>query len=318
MPNRTEAGVEYLQDRITGVSVVIPCKNEEKAVGMTISNVIQAMEHTQVEYEVIIVDDGSTDGTQREAVAAGARVLVHKKNMGYGNSIMDGMTIAKYPVITIMDADGTYPAEMLPEMIEEANSHDMVIGTRIWTRKNTTFRGRMLRKALYYVILYLSNVKAPDFNSGLRVFRKLNTLDHRAVLCPTFSFTTSQTLLYLMTGRSVKFMPMKYDVRIGKSKVAPLRDALKTFSYVFLMANLFQAYRMALIFIFIAIMANLAIAVMAKLFDFSLGVQIGMYSTIVIGILSSLIALNVQPTTKLYVNRIRGSSRILHKPQQTI
>src|SRR3989339_823055 len=111
MPNVTKAGAELLQPPITGVSVIIPCKNEELAVAKTIREVDAALASQNYDYEIIVVDDGSVDNTRDEALAAGARVLCHGINLGYGNAIMNGMAVAKYPVIGILDADGTYPPE---------------------------------------------------------------------------------------------------------------------------------------------------------------------------------------------------------------
>lgn len=313
MANITTKCIEYLQEPIKGVSVIIPCKDEEKAVRLTIENIAEALDPLDINYEIIVVDDGSTDRTREEALAAGARVLVHSINKGYGNSIMDGMKIAKFPVIAIMDADGTYPASMLPAMIEEASWHDMVIGSRVWTGENTSLLGRFLRKALFFLILYFSNVKAQDYNSGFRVFHKLNTLDYRPILCPTFSFTTTLTLLYLLTAKSVCFMSIEYSSRIGSSKVSYIRDALRTFAYVFAITSLFQPYRLSIIIILIGILLNSMVMMCAFLFNIGYYLQAGLHVIVSLSILIGAIAINTYPIAHLYLDHLHEKRK--NEPQ---
>lgn len=309
MANTTHTDIVYLQPPINAVSVIIPCKNEEQSVRFTVKSITDALNPLDIDYEIIVVDDSSTDKTREEAVVAGARVLVHNINMGYGNSIMDGMKIAKYPVIAIMDADGTYPASMLPAMIKEASTHDMVVGARIWTDDNTSTIGKFLRKALYYVILYFSNIKARDYNSGFRVFHKLNTLDYRPILCPTFSFTTSLTLLYLLMLKSISFMDIEYSKRIGASKVSYVRDAIRTFSYVFVLTSLFQPYRLSLIIILLGFVLNLIVMLLSFLFDINQSLQIGLHIMISLAIIVGAMAINTYPSAKKYLDQLHEKQR---------
>ena len=304
MPNTTQNDIVYLQSPVNAVSVIIPCKNEELSVRSTIKDISDALNPMDISYEIIVVEDGSTDRTREEALSAGAKVLVHNINMGYGNSIMDGMKIAKYPVIAIMDADGTYPASMLPAMIKDASTHDMVIGSRVWTDSNSSILGKFLRKALYYMILYFSNIKARDYNSGFRIFHKLNTLDYRPILCPTFSFTTSQTLLYLLTGRSVFFKDIEYAKRIGTSKVSYARDAVRTFSYVFIITSLFQPYRLSLIIILLAFILNFVILLFSLFFNLSQSLQIGLHMIVSLAIIVGAMAINTNPAAKMYLDHL--------------
>ncbi len=309
MPANANENVIYLQPPVNGVSVIIPCKNEDKAVGLTVKSVADNLSSAGIEYEIIVVDDGSTDRTRDEALAAGAKVLAHPINMGYGNSIMDAMIVAKYPVIATVDADGTYPVAMLPAMIEEASKYDMVIGTRVWTNDNTSLKGKILRKILYYIILYFSNIKAPDYNSGFRVFHKLNTLDYRQILCPTFSFTTSLTILYLLNTKSIKFMKIEYSKRIGISKVSHLRDSICTFSYVFILTSLFQPYRLFLIIIFFGLMLNFMVILLAYVFNLAQSLQIGLHIMISLAIIVGSIAINTYSSSKKYLDQLHDKRK---------
>lgn len=260
MANLTDVRSHLAQRPVTGVSVVIPCKNEQGAVGQTVRELHEAFAATAYDYEIIIVDDGSTDASGQEALEAGAHVLVHEKNIGYGASIMDGIKAAKFPAIAIMDADGTYPATMLQPMLQRLTTSNLVIGARQWKQENTTAMALAFRRLLYFVILYLTSVRAPDFNSGLRVFWKDEIEKFWGLLCPTFSFTTTMTLLYLMTLRNVQFMPIDYAKRIGRSHVHYLRDAFRTLMYVLLIANLFKIYRLTLAVILGMVASNVVLA----------------------------------------------------------
>jgi glycosyltransferase involved in cell wall biosynthesis len=112
------------------VSVVIPAFNEEAAVRQSITELREMFDATDIDAEIIVVDDGSRDNTAREAKAAGARVIQHRSNRGYGASLKTGIIAASHDVIAITDADGTYPATYLPAMLDELEQADMVVGSR--------------------------------------------------------------------------------------------------------------------------------------------------------------------------------------------
>ena len=145
MADKTKKGLIYSQNAVHSVSIVIPALNEADAIGSTIDEVRSVMNESKYDYEIIVVDDGSTDSTQKLAFDAGVSVVVNSTNMGYGNSILVGISLCNYQVIAIVDADGTYPLSLLPKLIEEANYYDMVISSRQWTRRNTTVLARLFK-----------------------------------------------------------------------------------------------------------------------------------------------------------------------------
>ncbi|MBF0212573.1 MAG: glycosyltransferase family 2 protein [Magnetococcales bacterium] len=300
MANQTRGGIEFLQAPIHAVSVIIPCKDEENAIHQTIAGIQEAFRESDLDYEIIVVDDGSKDKTQERALEVGARVLVHEINMGYGNSLMDGIRISRYPVVAMLDADGTYDPAELPEMIHALSRHDMVVGQRLWTPENTSLTGRIMRKLLYYVILMLSGVAAPDFNSGFRVFHKHNVLDYRGLLCPTFSFTTTLTVLFLQTSYSVLFKPIEYSKRIGRSKVNYFRDALRTFNYIFAISSVLRPFRIYLTLALVAIFLNALIFFVLFLFPFSISVQLALHCLVSVPLLIVSFSMSTFVNSRIY------------------
>ncbi len=304
MANCTEVGASYIQEPVSSVSVIIPALNEEGAVESTIQEIDAALSETDYDYEIILVDDGSTDNTREIAIKAGARVIVHNANMGYGNSLMDGIRAAKFPVIAITDADGTYPISMLPGMLEKANTFDMVIGRRMWTKDNTSLLGRIFRKGLFHLIKFLTSARAEDYNSGFRVFRKMDIMDYHHALCPTFSFTTTLTLIYLLARHSISFVDIEYSKRIGFSKVSYLGDAITTLKYVFMIANLFQVYRATLLIIALLILINAVFWFVGWLLDFALGTQVAILLTTCTAFIMGGLSMNTAPINQLYVRAL--------------
>lgn len=211
-----------------GFSVVIPAMNEELAIGDVVRRVRETMDATGLPYEVLVVDDGSTDRTAAEAARAGARVLRHPTNAGYGAALHTGITAAQHRHVVITDADGTYPTDRLPDLIAWCDRFDMVVGART----GSEYRGSLLkwcgRLILGKLCEFVTGTRIPDVNSGLRVFRRDAALRFSDTLCRGMSFTTTITLAMLSNGYFVKYVPIDYHKRVGRSKVRHLRDALRT------------------------------------------------------------------------------------------
>lgn len=213
------------------LSVVIPAFNEEGGVAgvvAEVSRVLAAEGFGPGDREVIVVDDGSSDATAAAAEGAGARVIRHPTNMGYGKSLLTGFAAAKNDWILMIDADGTYPASDIPKLLAHAPAFDMVVGAR----QGTLFWGRpweMLRRRIYLMMAgFVAGQRIPDANSGIRLLRKSAVERSMPILCYGYSLSTTMTLSFLQAGRFVKFVPVSYEVRKGKSKVRLLRDIPRT------------------------------------------------------------------------------------------
>ncbi len=216
------------------ISIVIPAYNEEDVIADTIERCKKVLQEIGDEHsEVIIVDDCSTDRTREYAEQAGAIVLSHPHNAGYGRSLKDGITAAKNDTIAITDADGTYPLESIPTLfLEYKKGFDMVVGARQGKNYDESVKKKVLRLILKNLVQFTAGRKIEDINSGLRVFSRATIMLYFDTLCDTFSFTTSATLAYMMTGKFVKYIPISYLKRVGHSKVKLFKDTLRTLQYI--------------------------------------------------------------------------------------
>lgn len=211
------------------VTIVIPALNEAAAIGP----VLDAIHALSLDAEIIVVDDGSTDDTGAVASTHGASVLRHPSNLGYGRSIKDAVRASTTDVIVLTDADGTYPIDRIPDLLMEFDKgFDMVVGAR----QGSVYQGgvlkSVLRRFLKFLVEFASGRTIPDVNSGLRVFRKSSVEQYFPDICDGFSFTTTITLVCHLTHRTVSYLPIDYDKRVGHSKVRLVRDMLRTLQYI--------------------------------------------------------------------------------------
>jgi glycosyltransferase involved in cell wall biosynthesis len=227
---------------ISEISIIIPAFNEELAVRETVNELRKLLEVTEFQAEIIVVDDGSTDRTAREAKAAGARVIQHRSNRGYGASLKTGIIAASNDIIAITDADGTYPAKFLPQMVREIEHADMVVGSRTGSDVNIPISRMPAKWFLRIMANYVANSRIPDLNSGLRVFRRDVAMQYFAILSDQFSFTTTITLALMCDKYAVTYIPIDYRKRQGKSKIVPW-DAGSFAILIFRVAMLFRPLR---------------------------------------------------------------------------
>lgn len=204
-----------------GVTVVIPAFNEGLHVAEQVRAVQAVMDGTGWAYEIIVVDDGSSDRTAHEAARTGVRVLRHRRNRGYGAALKRGIEASSYPWILITDADGTYPPSAIPGMLKRADENDMVVGARVGEVVKIETSRRPAKWFLRQLASYLAGQKIPDLNSGLRLMRK-DLIERYVHLLPSgFSFTTTITLACACNDHPMDFFPIDYHARLGNSKIRP-------------------------------------------------------------------------------------------------
>ncbi len=209
------------EEKTPVISVVIPVKDEADSVGSVIGSVKTALQGFDGAYEIVAVDDGSTDDSQEIARQAGARVVSHATGRGYGAALKTGITNARGDSIVIIDGDGTYPAEAICEMLDGLDSADMVVGARTRKGAKVPLIRRPAKWFLQRLAGFLSGVNIPDLNSGLRAFRRQTAEGYLRVLPDRFSFTSTMTLLMIGDGKSIKYVPIDYHKRSGRSKIVP-------------------------------------------------------------------------------------------------
>lgn len=267
------------------LTILIPAKNEEGAITGTIQRIQQVMADAGIAgSEVLVINDGSTDRTGELAAAAGARVINHPHNAGYGRSLKHGIREAKYDTICITDADLTYPAEAIPGLLEEfRRGNDMVVGQRTGAHYRESPIKAPLRRLLQWLVEYAAGRKVPDANSGLRIFSQKTVLEHLPHLCDTFSFTTSMTIAYMLTGKFVTYVPIEYHARVGRTHVKLVKDSLRTLLYICQSVMYYAPLKIFNLFALACVLASIT--------AFCLGIVTGIRAGYLLGLGGLLVAL---------------------------
>ncbi|MAF41717.1 MAG: glycosyl transferase family 2 [Cyanobium sp. ARS6] len=218
-------------------SIIIPCYNEKHAIRDTIEWILSVIRDSKLKnVEIIAVNDGSTDGCEqvlnaltKEHHSDDLLVVHHKRNQGYGAALKTGIRRSQSDYICITDADGTYPNDRIPDLIEQISSKDldMVVGARIGPKVEYSKIRSIPKMILVPWVSFLCGTEVPDMNSGLRIFRRDRSLDFLKLLPDGFSFTTTITICLLRNRYAVEFTPISYARRIGKSHIKPIQDTLR-------------------------------------------------------------------------------------------
>jgi len=277
----------FLTEHRSVISIVIPAYNEENAITDTVKQASAVLDKAGLSpYEIIVVDDASSDKTADYARDAGAKVVSHVQNFGYGRSLKDGIKAASYDIIAITDADGTYPIDRIPDLVtEHQKGFDMAVGTRTGKHYRESAFKAPLRKILKYLVEFAAGQKIPDINSGLRVFSRSTVLNYFPRLCNTFSFTTSLTLAYMLTGRSVYYTEIEYHKRVGATKVRLFKDALRTLHYIVQAILYYDPIKIFLILC--------ALTILMGIFMLGLGILLQIHSAFLFAVGSLLVAIVV-------------------------
>jgi len=214
------------------VSILIPAFNEAPV----IARVVAELRNSRPEDEILVIDDGSTDGTGPLARKAGARVLTHPENRGYGAALKTGIHNASHEAVVFFDGDGQHDPQNIAPLLQELHRHDMVVGAR------PPDSGILGRRSGKWILNRLANilvgVKIPDLNSGLRAIRRARLLQFLPLLPDGFSLTTTITLALLRSGYSVFYVPVSCRPRTGVSTVSP-SDFFRTLRLILRMTLLF-------------------------------------------------------------------------------
>ena len=264
------------------VTVVLPCYNERDHVELEIKRIRAALEAAGMTYELLCIDDGSTDGT-REVLQAvdGIRTVLLPRNQGSGTARRIGTQQARGRVVVWTDADMTYPNELIPELVAQLDdTYDQVVGARR-TEAGTYKLARVPAKwAIRKLASFLTSTDIPDLNSGLRAFKRSVAQPYLRLLPAGFSCVTTITLAFLSNGHQVKYVPIDYFKRAGRSKFHPFSDAYNYIIQVLRMVMYFNPLR-----VLMPVGLSLLAATMAKLaFDLTVHNLRVTGSTVLVGL----------------------------------
>lgn len=214
------------------ISILIPAYNEEKS----ITGVIERLKADRPGDEILVIDDASQDKTANRAEAAGARVIRHQFNLGYGGALKTGIRHARHEILMFFDADDQHDPKYINPIVAALESSDMAVGAR--PKGSGSLHRRSGKWILGRVANYLVGQPIPDLNSGLRAIRKNLALQFHHLLPNSFSLTTTLTLALLRSGYQVAYVPIDVRERIGKSTVS-LKDFFRTLFLIVRMITLF-------------------------------------------------------------------------------
>jgi glycosyltransferase involved in cell wall biosynthesis len=225
-----------------GVSIIIPVFNEAENLGRLLDRLRSVLLPS---WEVIVVDDGSTDGSSEIAEKRGARVIRHPYNIGNGAAIKNGIRAAQGRLLVFMDGDGQHQPEDIPKLLSGMNRYHMVVGARA---KGSNLRFHRYAANMIYNAFasYVTRFKVQDLTSGFRVLSRKDALKFIDLLPNTFSYPSTLTLAFLRSGFTVQHVPIQTLYRSGQSKISLIADGVRFLLIITKIATLFSPFRVFL------------------------------------------------------------------------
>ncbi len=278
------------------ISIIIPAYNEEKNIKNVIMEIKNIFKKKTIfkEYEIIVVDDGSNDKTGEIALSLNVKVIRNVEKMGYGYSLKKGILAATNETIVIIDADKTYPFSFFFDLYnKKKQGYDLVVGARRGKYYKGTIIKRLLRFMLTKFVEFIASKKIKDINSGFRIFDKETVIKYFPRLCDTFSFTTSQTLNYIMDSLTVGYVDIDYLKRKDKSKVKLFKDSLVTLRYIIESCVYYRPFKMFSLLSFLCVFLSIIGFVFSHFLNIKAGYILGIGGLLVSIIVFSLGLLSV-------------------------
>jgi len=227
------------------LSIIIPVYNEEKAIAKTINGLKKELNKLDLEYEIITVNDGSTDKTNKIlGNIDDIKLINHPYNKGNGAALKTGIKNALYNYVLFFDADGQHKPKYIKEFLKYSNKYDVIAGARTKGYKGPFIR-QPGKKILHFLANYLSDQKIPDLNCGMRLIKKDILLRFMHLFPNSFSMYTTMSLIFQKEGLNIKYIPIEIDKRTGKSTVRP-KDAFKMFLLILRTIILFSPLKVFL------------------------------------------------------------------------
>jgi glycosyltransferase involved in cell wall biosynthesis len=209
-------------------SVIICVFNEEKGLPVVLTNLFKYIDET---YEVLVVDDGSTDNSLEVASRFQCRIISHEKNLGKGEAIRTGAMHARGENIIFIDADDTYPVETISKIAQDLKMYDMVVGSRLEGRNNIPMLNRLGNFVLSLMIRKLYGFKPCDPLTGLWGIKNfhLKGILPSARYCPDAEVAMKAARMQL----HMLDVPISYRPRIGKTKLPPFKAGFEHLKIIF-------------------------------------------------------------------------------------
>ena len=224
------------------ISIIIPAHNEAQNIGSLIEKLIALYS----DFEIIVIDDGSTDATADVAQSAGARVYSHPYNIGNGAAIKTGIRVAGGDIFMFMDGDGQHDPEDIRQLLKHLPRFDMVVGVRPKYR-NSSFVRAFGNSILNKLASYVANFSVKDLTSGFRAIKADVARSFLYIIPNAYSCPTTLTLGVLRDGRSLRYIPVSVQKRkMGKSQIKIIRDGLRFFFIMVKICTLYSPFRVFL------------------------------------------------------------------------
>ncbi len=229
-PETAPVGADFDHHPMPGLTIIVPAHNEAGAIAGTVETLLALEAQVGEPIEVIVVDDGSNDGTSQALAPFADRVQIrrHETCRGYGASLKTGLVSASFETACIIDADSTYPPDRIPDLLSEYRKTDaaMIVGARVGANVSIPLIRRPAKWVIGRLARFIAGRKIPDINSGLRVFDVRVARRMFSILPNGFSFTTTITLAMMTNHLPVYYIPIDYMKRVGKSKIRPIHDTI--------------------------------------------------------------------------------------------
>ncbi|ROR29709.1 glycosyltransferase family 2 protein [Inmirania thermothiophila] len=225
----------------TTLTVVLPARNEAAAIGKVVRRVRETLGDGA---EILVVDDGSTDGTAAVAEAAGARVIRHPYGMGNGAAIKTGARAARGEVLVFMDADGQHDPADIPRLLTKLDEgYAMAVGAR--SARSQASLGRWAANGFYNRLAsYMVGHRVADLTSGFRAVRAERFREFLHLLPNGFSYPTTITMAFFRAGYPVAYVPIEAAARVGRSHIRPLRDGARFLLIIFRVGTLYAPLKL--------------------------------------------------------------------------
>lgn len=231
-----------MADKKPEISIILPCLNEEKAIGNCIDKIKEVTAKNSLDAEIIVVDNGSTDASRKIASEKGAK-LIEEKEKGYGAAYLKGLETALGEYFFLADSDGTYDFIEIPRFIAELKKgYDLVIGDR--------FKGKMEKGAMPWPNRYIGNpilsgilrlffkAKIHDAHCGMRAITR-KALQKITLRTMGMEFASEMIVQAVKKKLKIKELPINYHKRAGDSKLEAIADGWRHMRFMLLYSPLY-------------------------------------------------------------------------------